>query len=89
MINCVLLASTPKHLARNDAQLRELYGSHILTSRPDPDTTMIHLDNPDQEEIEKRVREFNRDSLFEDNCPICQMIRAEHCEVVYGNTAEE
>lgn len=82
-----LLNSSPGQ--RTDDQLRSLYGDHVLITRLGQ-YNLIHLDSPTPEEIARRVAEFNPEELFEDDCPLCQMLRNEPCDVVYdGDDAEE
>jgi len=66
----------------------ETYGEHVVVSEVGQ-FRLIHLDNPSPEEVTRRVGEFNPDQLFEDDCPICQMLRNEPCDVVYDGEALE
>ncbi len=75
-----LLNSSPR--PRTDEELRELYGPQTTIDRLGQ-YTLIHLDNPTSEERAKRLAEFEPDDLFEDDCPLCQMLKNEHCDVVY------
>ncbi len=75
-----LLNSSPR--PRTDEELHELYGPQTTIDRLGQ-YTLIHLDNPSPEEREKRLAEFEPDDLFEDDCPLCQMLKNEHCDVIY------
>jgi hypothetical protein len=59
-----------------------LYGDQALVTRVGR-YNLVHLDNPSPEEIERRVAEFDPNDLFEDDCPLCRMLRDEPCDVVY------
>ncbi len=81
-----LLNSSPR--PRSEEELRGLYGAHALISRIGQ-YNLIHLDSPDPEEIQRRVDEFDPDDLFDDDCPLCQMLRNEHCDVVYDGSWDD
>ncbi|RPJ87334.1 MAG: hypothetical protein EHM18_01655 [Acidobacteria bacterium] len=81
-----LLNSSPR--PRTEEELRGLYGDHALITRLGQ-YNLIHLDSPDPEEIARRTSEFDPDDLFEDDCPLCQMLKNEHCDVVYDGSWDE
>jgi len=81
-----LLNSSPRE--RSDSELRSLYGDHALFTRLGQ-YNLVHLDSPSPEEIARRTSEFDPDELFEDDCPLCQMLKTEHCDVVYDGTWDE
>lgn len=66
----------------SDEELRSLFGEDAIVTRLGQ-YNLIHLDNPDPEEIERRRAEFNPDELFDDDCPLCRMLRAQPANVVY------
>lgn len=68
--------------SRSDEELKRLYGEEAIVTRLGK-YNLIHLDNPDPEEIERRIAEFDPNDLYEDDCPLCQMLREEGGEVVY------
>jgi hypothetical protein len=82
---CLLTSSTKQ---RSDQELRDLYGEQALVSRIGH-YNLIHLDSPTPEEMTRRVAEFDPDDLFEDDCPLCQMLRQEHCDVIYEGFGED
>lgn len=47
------------------------------------DVCLVHLDNPDEETIKEREREFLKDDGLDDDCPLCQLQREEGGFVVY------
>lgn len=67
---------------------RRMYGNHARISRLGK-ITVIHLDNPSEETIRKRVDEAVREEMageaFEDNCPLCREFEDSPYEVVYGD----
>jgi len=67
-----------------DEDLRRIFGDNAVVSRVGR-YNLIHLDNPTPEEIEKRVREFDPGDLFDDDCPLCRMLREQGGNVVYDD----
>lgn len=47
------------------------------------DVCLVHLDNPDEETIKEREREFLKDDGLDEDCPLCQLQREEGGFVVY------
>lgn len=47
------------------------------------DVCLVHLDDPDEETIKEREREFLKDDGLDDDCPLCQLQREEGGFVVY------
>jgi hypothetical protein len=47
------------------------------------DVCLVYLDDPDEETIKEREREFLKDDGLEDDCPLCQLQREEGGFVVY------
>lgn len=66
-------------------ELKRMFGRNAVVSRIGK-FNLIHLDNPSPEEEARRVRHFNPDSLFEDDCPICTMMKKRGGNVIYDNT---
>ncbi|HXK61596.1 MAG TPA: hypothetical protein PLP42_17055 [Acidobacteriota bacterium] len=82
---CLLNSSARE---KTESELRSLYGEHALFTRVGQ-FNLIHLDSPSPEEIARRVSEFDPEELFDDDCPICQMLRNEHCDVIYDGSLDE
>ncbi len=55
-------------------ELGRRYGINAVVSRVGR-FNLVHLDSPDSAEIEKRMAEFDPDCLFEEDCPLCQILR--------------
>ncbi|HUV14542.1 MAG TPA: hypothetical protein VMY18_12930 [Acidobacteriota bacterium] len=77
-------------LSRSDSfeseeELREVFGPDAVISRVGP-FNLIHLDSPTPEEVTRRVAEFDPEDLFEDDCPLCQMLREQGGNVVYDES---
>lgn len=74
------------HHYQTDAECKEIYGKDVILSRLGK-ITIVHTDRPSKETIEKRIneviREELRDKAYEPDCPLCQMIKDEPCDVVY------
>lgn len=68
---------------RSEEQMRRIYGEDAVISRVGK-FNLIHLDNPGPEEVEKRVAEFDPRDLYEDDCPLCRMLREEGGDVILG-----
>lgn len=69
----------------SEQELRKTFGEDVRISRVGK-FNLIHLDNPSPQVIAKRIAEFNPDDLFEDNCPLCQMLRERGGNVVYDES---
>jgi hypothetical protein len=48
---------------------------------------LVHLDHPSEEEIRRRIQEFDPRELFEEDCPICRMLREQGGNIVYDDLA--
>ena len=66
-------------------ELKRMFGRNAVVSRIGK-FNLIHLDNPSPEEEARRVQHFNPDTLFEDDCPICSMLKKRGGNVIYDNT---
>ena len=71
--------------SESDEELRELFGPDAIISRLGR-FNLVHLDSPSPEEVERRVAEFDPEDLFEDDCPLCRMLREQGGNVVYDDT---
>ena len=65
--------------------LKRMFGKDAVVSRIGK-FNLIHLDNPSPQEKARRVKNFNPDNLFEDDCPICSMLKKQGGNVIYDNT---
>jgi hypothetical protein len=74
--------STVRASHQSDEDLKNAFGEDVIVSRIGP-FNLIHLDNPSPEVVESRIAEFDPDELFEDDCPLCKMLREEGGNVVY------
>lgn len=68
----------------SDAELKEIFGEEAVISRVGK-FNLIHLDHPSEDEIERRVEEFDPNDLLEDDCPLCRMLRDQGGNVVYDD----
>jgi hypothetical protein len=66
----------------SEEELRQIFGDGAVISRVGR-FNLVHLDNPSAAEIERRAREFDPDDLFDDDCPLCRMLREDGGNVVY------
>jgi len=74
--------ATNSAVRQSDEELKEVFGENVVISRIGP-FNLIHLDNPSPELVERRIAEFEPDKLFEDDCPLCKILREEGGNVVY------
>ena len=76
---------TSKFSPENEESLRDLFGDDVEISRVGR-FNLVHLDDPGPEEIARRVAEFDPNDLFEDDCPLCNMLREQGGNVVYDDS---
>jgi len=69
----------------NPEELKRMFGEDAVVSRIGK-FNLIHLDNPSPQEEARRVMNFDPDRIFEDDCPICRMLKKKGGNVVYDNT---
>ena len=70
---------------QSDEELKQTFGEDVIVSRIGH-FNLIHLDNPSPELVERRIAEFDPNELFEDDCPLCKMLREEGGNVVYDGS---
>ena len=70
---------------QREKDLKRMFGKNAVVSRIGK-FNLIHLDNPAPQEEARRVRNSNPDNLFEDDCPICRMMKKQGGNVIYDNT---
>jgi len=61
------------------------YGENALISIV-KNYNIIHLDNPTEEQIKQRIKEVlggQIDDDLEDDCPLCQEMKDQPCDIVY------
>jgi hypothetical protein len=58
----------------SDEEIFFMYGKSAVISRKGS-FTLVHLDRPSAELIRCRTEEFDPDDYFEDDCPLCRMLR--------------
>ena len=67
------------------SQLTKVYGKNVMVSRVNC-YNIIHLDNPTDEQIRQRIKEVIDgwiDDDLDDNCPLCQTMKGQPCDIVY------
>ena len=67
------------------SRLTKVYGKNIMVSRVNG-YNIVHLDNPADEQIRQRIKEVidgHIDDDLEDNCPPCQTMKGQPCDIVY------
>jgi hypothetical protein len=68
---------------QSENELKRVFGEEAIISRVGS-FNLVHLDHPSPEEVAKRIAEFDPNDLFEDDCPLCQMLRDQGGNVVYS-----
>jgi len=66
-------------------RIAKMYGKDALVSRVNG-YNIIHLDNPTDEQIQKRIKEVldgRIDDDLEDDCPLCRAMKGHPYDVVY------
>jgi len=74
--------------AESDEALRRVYGETALFSRVGA-FTLVHLDSPAEEEIARRVADFDPDAFFFDDCPLCMSAKTEGGHIVFDGPERE
>ena len=67
------------------SNLTKIYGKNVIAFRING-YNIIHLDNPTDEQIKQRIKEVlegHTDDDLEDDCPLCQEIKGQPCDIVY------
>ena len=67
------------------SMLTEVYGKNVMVSMVNG-YNLIHMDDPTEEEIKRRIKEVLDDQIdddLEDDCPLCQMTKGQPCDIVY------
>lgn len=70
------------HATESDEELKKMFGDNAVITRVGR-FNLVHLDNPSEVELERRIRAFDPDEYFEDDCPLCRMMRDEGGNIVY------
>jgi hypothetical protein len=66
----------------SDEALKKMFGDNAVITRVGR-FNLVHLDNPSEEELERRIREFDPGEYFEGDCPLCRLMREEGGNIVY------
>lgn len=67
------------------SRLTKVYGKNIKVSQVNG-YNIIHLDNPTDKQIKERIREVIDDQIdndLDDDCPLCQPMKDQPCDIVY------
>ena len=67
------------------SNIAKVYGENALVSRVNG-YNIIHLDDPSEEQIQQRIKEIldgHIDDDLEDDCPLCQSMKGQPCDIVY------
>lgn len=67
------------------SMLTKVYGNNVMVSRVNG-YNIIHLDNPTDKQIKERIEEVLNsqiDNDLEDDCPLCQAMKGQSCNIVY------
>lgn len=69
---------------RDDDEIKMIFGEKAQVTRIGK-FNLIHLDDPDPIELARRIEEFDPEEIFEDDCPLCRMLREQGGNVVYDD----
>ncbi len=72
----------------SEQEIRDIYGEEAIITRVQG-YNLIHLDSPDAGELERRKAEFDPEHLFEDDCPLCRMMKEQGVDVVFLGESSE
>ena len=72
----------------SDDALRRVYGEKAQFSRVGA-FTLVHLDEPEPEEMARREAEFDPDDFFFDDCPLCVAAKAEGGHIVFDGSDDD
>ena len=67
------------------SNLTKVYGKDVIVSRVNG-YNIIHLDDPTDEQIRERIKEVldgQIDNDLDDDCPLCQTMKNQPCDIVY------
>ncbi len=82
-MKCIILGFKTES---GDTTQQEIYGKSVFVTRLGK-INIIHLDNPSENKIRKRIEETLREEIdgesFEDNCPLCLEMKNHSYDVVY------
>jgi hypothetical protein len=81
-------AEIPTVQSESDDALRRVYGDDATFSRVGA-FTLVHLDGPSGDEIAKRVREFDPNEFFFDDCVLCQQAKATGGHIVFDSNLDD
>ena len=56
----------------SDEEILLLYGKNAIISRKGR-FVLVHLDRPSRAVVRARTREFDPETFFDGNCPVCRM----------------
>ncbi|MBP7055829.1 MAG: hypothetical protein KBB52_03150 [Candidatus Omnitrophica bacterium] len=67
------------------SKLAKVYGKDAMVSIVNG-YNIIHLDDPTDEQVKQRIQEVLNgqvDDDLEDDCPLCQTMKGQPCDIVY------
>ena len=79
---------TARKTTDNVAELRRIYGGEAVISQVSG-FNLIHLDEPGDKKVLQRELEFDPEDYFEDDCPLCRMMREEGFDVIFMGDMNE
>lgn len=75
------MSTTDSPVTFESDELRRVYGDGAVFSRVGV-FTLVHLDNPTPDTVERRTSEFDPGEFF-DECPLCQFSREKGGHIVF------
>ncbi len=84
-MNGLISVISEDDMQQSERDLKKMFGKDAVISRIGK-FNLIHLDNPSPKEEARRIKHFDPDIFFEDDCPICSMLKKKGGNVIYDNT---
>lgn len=66
----------------SDEELRKYFGEEAVITRVGR-FNLIHLDHPSEEELSRRIRDFDPDRYLDPQCQLCRLLREQGGSFVY------
>lgn len=76
------LLSSSGDAEAQERELKQTFGDDVVITRVGR-FSLVHLDHPSEDEVARRISEFNPDEYFDDDCPLCRMMREEGGSIVF------
>ncbi len=69
-------------IEESEEELRRYFGEEAVITRVGR-VNLIHLDHPSEEELERRVREFDPERFLDRDCALCRLLKEQGGSFVF------